>query len=309
MLIDRSNYITFDSWKKEYIKHIDITISKFMPQENTKPCLLHKAMRYAVLNGGKRIRALLVYASSELCSLFCEIDHKEYYEFLDKIMVAIELIHAYSLIHDDLPCMDNDDLRRGLPSTHIKFNEALALLAGDALQALAFNLLSNINISNKDIIIESIQILSHSIGSFGMVGGQSIDINSNKMLLSYENLKEMHMMKTGNLISSSIILPSIICMLKKDKKNILLQYANLLGLAFQITDDILDITSETHIIGKTKNKDIKQLKNTYVSLLGVKKAKEHVVNIIDHSNILLKKLTKEHTRLSDIANFILYRNN
>lgn len=291
--------ISFSLWKKERINHIEKIISKILPENSIS---LHKAMHYAVLNGGKRIRSLLVYASAYACSKFVEKQEKWHNDSIDRIAASIEIIHSYSLIHDDLPCIDNDNFRRGLLSTHIKFNEALALLAGDALQALAFNTLSNMSIPDKNIVVESIKLVSHAIGSFGMVGGQSIDIENAGKNMSYEDIKNMHIMKTGALISCSIMLPCIIYNLNDEIKKIFKDYANILGLIFQIKDDILDKDIDSNYLDKTNTKP------NYVSLLGMEKTHEHITNLLNEANNIIIPLNQYGSRLSEIANFILTRN-
>ncbi len=227
---------------------------------------LINAIKYSTLNNGKRIRPLLCFASGEIS----EAQEKN----LLLVGSAIELIHCYSLIHDDLPAMDNDDLRRGIPTCHKKFNEALAILAGDALQALAFSTLSQSNLTiNDKTKIRIISLIANMSGINGMVGGQAIDCSSTGIKLSHEHLKEMHSLKTGALIKASI-LAGYLCgaNVNEEEFQTLNQLADQIGLLFQIKDDILDATSDTKTLGKTANKDLDANKATYVSILGIEKA-------------------------------------
>ncbi|MCK5897246.1 MAG: polyprenyl synthetase family protein, partial [Cocleimonas sp.] len=223
----------------QYQLRIENVLSNSLPKADIEPCLLHKAMQYSVLGGGKRIRPLLVYAAGECF----HVDKKT----LDAPAAAIECLHAYSLVHDDLPSMDDDDLRRGKATTHKAFDEATAILAGDALQTLAFELLSsplhNISLKNQ---LKLINILSKTAGSFGMVGGQIIDLSSTGKILSEKQLENMHLHKTGALIKASVMMgASCSEQLTEQQQTALENYAVCIGLAFQVQDDILDIESDT----------------------------------------------------------------
>ena len=231
---------------------------------------LQEAMHYNLFNGGKRIRPILAYASAEAIAEITPVT--------DMAAMAVEAIHAYSLIHDDLPAMDDDDLRRGKPTCHIAYNEATAILAGDALQALAFDLMSaqSTNHSIKpDIQLSMVQTLAQASGASGMVAGQSIDCHAVNQMLSLEQLKTMHRLKTGALINASIRLGALSTgNASETQLNALNAYGNAIGLAFQIQDDILDVTADTETLGKPQGADAELSKPTYVSLLGLEEAQK-----------------------------------
>ena len=230
------------------------------------------AMKYSLLNGGKRMRPLLVYATAESVGVDTDV--------ADHIAAAIEMIHAYSLIHDDLPAMDDDDLRRGQATCHIAYDEATAILAADALQALSFEVLTHTPTSSH-VVIQLIQQLSHAAGVIGMVGGQMLDLEGEGKQLTLEALQIVHAKKTGALLEACVSMV-IECNqnLTKQVKNTYLQFAKNFGMAYQIIDDILDVTTDTEILGKPAQSDIKNNKSTYPSILGLNsarnKAKEHV---------------------------------
>lgn len=227
---------------------------------------LYEAMEYALLGGGKRVRALLVYAAGEVTGAPNEV--------LTDIALAVEAIHAYSLVHDDLPCMDNDTLRRGKPTCHVQFGEAQALLAGDALQPFAFSILAHLGIADKQKVA-IIAELARASGSAGMCGGQMIDLESVGCRIDAEELKRMHDMKTGALIAASVKMGALAGNARYEAhfRESLSSYAEALGLAFQVIDDILDVTGDTATLGKTAGKDAEESKPTYVSLLGLEKAR------------------------------------
>jgi len=236
--------------------------------EASQPATLMQAMRYASLDGGKRIRAILVYATAHLLGLALEK--------VDAAAVAIECIHAYSLIHDDLPAMDDDNLRRGKPTCHIAFDEATAILAGDGLQTAAFEMLSDCRDGRSaEQALQQIQILAKASGAQGMVGGQAIDLAATGKTLSLAQLKNMHAMKTGALINASVAMVS--CLISPQNPTIhqaLAAFSTSLGLAFQIKDDILDVEGDSESLGKTQGADAAQGKVTYVALLGLESAKK-----------------------------------
>ena len=239
---------------------------------------LINAMKYSTLNGGKRFRAILTYLSGY--SILLEDS------LLTPIAGAIELVHAFSLIHDDLPAMDNDTLRRGLPTCHIKFDEATAILAGDALLSEAFNMLGKAKPASADNLLKSYQFLAESIGPRGVVAGQSIDVNNHdiKNLNNLDNLNNLHNLKTGKLIQASVLIPFILRGFNSSDKifQLMQDYANHLGISFQIQDDILDITGSTNTLGKTAKKDIIQNKLTYPYILkSISLCQEHLQNQCD----------------------------
>ncbi len=251
-------------------QRIDNRLAGWLPEPDVQPARLHEAMRYAVLGGGKRMRPLLVYATG--MSLGTDPN------CLDIPAASVELIHAYSLIHDDLPAMDNDDLRRGRPSCHKAFDEATAILAGDALQSLAFELLaSNRAHPNASIQLEMLKTLAHASGSLGMAGGQCLDLESEGKTLNLESLENIHRLKTGALIRASVRLGALTAGCEDEDVLMLLdEFAAYLGLAFQIQDDVLDVIGDTEQIGKLTGSDANLEKNTYPALLGLDEAKAQI---------------------------------
>jgi farnesyl diphosphate synthase len=247
---------------------LEKSLHYWLPDASTLPSALHDAMRYAVLGGGKRIRPALVYASGQAVG--------SPWERLDSPACAIELIHAYSLVHDDLPAMDDDDLRRGKPSCHKAFGEAIAILAGDALQALAFYVLAHD--TSADTVktrLRMIETLALAAGSRGMVGGQTLDLSATGRQLGIAELEDMHIHKTGALIRSSVVLGALtVPELPADPLDKLDHYAKCVGLAFQIRDDILDVEGETATLGKRSGADQSLEKSTYPMLFGLEGAKQ-----------------------------------
>ena len=277
----------------------NILIEFFNTRENNST--LHKACSYSVLSGGKRIRALLVYAVGGISNIDIKI--------LDQLAISFELIHAYSLIHDDLPSMDDDNLRRGKETCHIKFNEAQAILAGDALQALAFELLSSpkfqISSSKK---ITMINILSNAIGETGMVLGQSRDIESTNHELDIGYLEELQELKTGLLIQAACEITYLTTdNLDKKTEQLIKKIGALIGKIYQITDDILDYESSTTILGKTAGKDKKDNKTTYVSLIGIKKSKEKNSYYFSELKKYVKSLPNHSNNMMTLIDYIYSR--
>jgi len=273
-----------------YQKRVDSILDKWLP--NTNSINLHQAMRYAVYNGGKRIRPVLVYLTGTALNVQLEQ--------LDIPACAIELIHAYSLVHDDLPAMDDDDLRRGKPTCHKEFDEATAILVGDALQTLAFYTLSH----TKNIAM--IETLASS--SLGMVDGQAIDIEATGQSLNLIQLENLHNNKTGALIRASIKLGALSCPnIDSDRLNKLDNYAKCIGLAFQIQDDILDVEATTETLGKSQGSDIVNNKVTYPSLLGIEASKQMAKNLIVDALISLEKFGEPAEPLRWMANYIITR--
>ena len=266
--------------------------------------LIEDAMSYSALANSKMIRAGLVFASSETNNNL----HKD---SVITMAAAVELMHTYSLIHDDLPCMDDDDLRRNQPSSHIKYGEANAVLAGDALQALAYEIICEDSYLDDNEKVCSIKILSEACGKNGMVYGQYLDIeNENNKDIDQNMLDEIHKLKTGKLIECSVMLGQIGSDFKKDSINLLESFSKYIGLAFQITDDILDITQSEEILGKNKNSDIKNNKITYIDILGLDGAKnkakeltELAINNLETFDIAGKD------RLMDISKYLISRQN
>ena len=272
MTLSRSPVKTPDHSLQSFMANCQARLEKslchWLPDANTLPSSLHEAMRYAILGGGKRIRPALVYASGQSVG--------SRWEQLDSPACAIELIHAYSLVHDDLPAMDDDDLRRGKPSCHKAFGEAIAILAGDALQALAFYVLAH-DKTSEDVKtrLQMIETLALAAGSRGMVGGQTIDLAATGRQLGVAELEDMHIHKTGALIRSSVILGALtVPGLATGTLEKLDHYAKCVGLAFQIRDDILDVEGETDTLGKRSGADKSLEKSTYPMLFGLEGAKQ-----------------------------------
>ena len=301
---------------KQYLHKTQQRVQKcldaMLPSGNLSPERLHTAMRYSALTPGKRIRPALVYATGEMLNVHADI--------LDVPAVAVELIHAYSLIHDDLPCMDDDDLRRGIPTCHIKFDEATAVLAGDALQTHAFEILTtdpSLKI-DADKRLTMLALLAKASGSLGMGGGQAIDLlmtdkpeNSLKSNLSdLDILESMHRMKTGALIKASVELGFLAsdCEDQVVLSN-LRTYSENLGLAFQIRDDILDIESDTKTLGKPQGSDLDKNKLTFPAILGMDGAKKRAEELINASLGALDRLSFDSDNLASFARYIISRNN
>jgi len=248
---------------------VEAALGRFLASENTLPVRLHQAMRYAVLGGGKRIRPLLVYAAGQASGARRQA--------LDVTACSVECIHAYSLVHDDLPAMDDDDLRRGKPTCHKVYGEAEAILAGDALQALAFFLLAHADMGaiSSHRRLQMIELLSQSSGSRGMVGGQSLDLAATGKQLDIAELENMHIHKTGALIRASVLLGALCAEnLDDEQKQALDHYGKYIGLSFQVQDDILDVTGNTEQLGKEAGVDRALNKPTYPSLLGLAGARD-----------------------------------
>ncbi|WP_353148071.1 polyprenyl synthetase family protein [Pollutimonas bauzanensis] len=297
--------VDFSAWLTERVEHVENVLEQLLPSDTTLPSHLHEAMRYAVLGGGKRVRAALVYAAGE-ASLQSGTAASAQQIALDHAAAAVELIHAYSLIHDDLPCMDDDSLRRGRPTVHVKFDEATAMLAGDALQPLAFELLGLMPIAPA-LTVQATQLLARSAGSLGMVGGQAIDCDSVGHALTIEQLQQMHSMKTGALLEASVLLGGIVAGAGSATRKGLESYAAAVGLAFQVVDDILDVTSDTATLGKTAGKDAAENKPTYVSIMGLDGSRDLLASLRDQAHAALLPLGPTAARLAGIADYIVGR--
>ncbi|QXI27891.1 (2E,6E)-farnesyl diphosphate synthase [Pseudomonas vanderleydeniana] len=263
---------------------------------------LYEAMRYSVMNGGKRVRPLLVYAACEA------LGGKP--EQANGAACAVELIHAYSLVHDDLPAMDDDDLRRGQPTTHKAFDEACAILAGDGLQSLAFSALLDPRLSdlNAEVRLSMVSTLAHAAGPAGMVGGQAIDLGSVGIKLDQKALETMHRHKTGALIEASVTLGALASVnVQKDELKSLQTYAQAIGLAFQVQDDILDVESDTATLGKRQGADIARDKPTYPALLGLEAAKAYALELRDQALHALRPFDAAAEPLRELARYIVER--
>ncbi|MFM1569652.1 MAG: polyprenyl synthetase family protein, partial [SAR86 cluster bacterium] len=249
------------NWIVPYKERINSVLESLLPDDGS---ILTKAIRYSVLNGGKRLRPLLVYLSSELGNSTNEAQ--------DLVSCAVELIHCYSLIHDDLPSMDDDSLRRGLPTCHKKFGEAIAILAGDALQPMAYSLLTQSNEIEDKLKVKLVALLSRACGQNGMVQGQILDISDNKSL-SLEELDYMHNKKTGSLIKTCLEMGGLISYLQTNDIDLLKEYGEKIGLAFQIRDDIIDLESPSEVSGKTQGADVLNQRVTYPKVIGMEASK------------------------------------
>ncbi|MBK2357580.1 polyprenyl synthetase family protein [Francisella hispaniensis] len=286
------------------IKDFEIFAENVFAQFDCVSKTLVKAMHYSFFSGGKRIRAQFVYVIGEALA----IDKAD----CDKVAFAIESIHTYSLIHDDLPAMDNDTLRRGKPTCHIKFNEATAILAGDALQSLAFEILQDINCSDIARLKKINKFFAQCCGADGMVGGQQLDIEGENKKLNLEELQILHTNKTAKMFRACIVLPYILSQNQNDEiENLLVKLADLIGLCFQIKDDILDVTKTTIELGKTSAKDIHANKSTYVSLMGLEVANKY---LLDKKNEITQIITKlknnkiSSNRLEKLIDLVINRN-
>ena len=290
--------LDFSVWAAEKQARIEHVLKKNLPPADSNPQKLHSAMRYSALEGGKRVRALLCYAAAELSGTEADL--------ADAGACAVELIHAYSLVHDDMPCMDDDDLRRGKPSCHKQYDDATALLVGDALQSLAFDVLSQTNLSAESSYqISMLRILAKASGSTGMAGGQAIDLASVGKALNQTELENMHHLKTGALIQAAAMLGGI----QGDAQTsaAITTYAKNIGLAFQVVDDILDVEADTTTLGKTAGKDADSNKPTYVSILGLAEAKRHAQQLYDNAINSIAPFGAQSLRLRELAAFITQR--
>jgi farnesyl diphosphate synthase len=250
----------FDAWASAHRARTEAALARFVPQGELSSGRIFESMRYSALGGGKRLRALLAYASAEAVGASAEL--------ADHAAVAVEMIHAYSLVHDDLPCMDDDALRRGKPTNHIVFGEATAMLAGDALQPLAFRVILDAPASAAGIVAASRELADAS-GALGMAGGQAIDLANVGKPMTQAALEEMHAMKTGAMFEAAVVLPALLFEVSIEKIEALEKFAASIGLAFQVVDDVLDATSDSVTLGKTAGKDAASDKPTFVSLMGI----------------------------------------
>ncbi|MGH8174079.1 MAG: (2E,6E)-farnesyl diphosphate synthase [Rhodanobacteraceae bacterium] len=280
----------------------DDVLARVLPSQDQPPVELHRAMRYAVLGGGKRLRPLLVYATGQ--SFGAAI------ESLDAAAAAVEIIHAYSLVHDDLPAMDDDSLRRGRPTCHVAFGEAMAILAGDALQALAFEVLAHDESAGIDAgtRVEMLRTLAVACGSHGMAGGQAFDLAAVGSVLTAAELERMHVHKTGALIRASVRLGALIAGCADAKTlEALERYGHCIGLAFQIRDDLLDIEAGTEQLGKTAGKDAAALKPTYPAILGVEASRAELARLTKSALDEVAMLGANADTLRNLARFVANR--
>ncbi|MDR0933587.1 MAG: polyprenyl synthetase family protein [Burkholderiaceae bacterium] len=290
---------TFEDWMQSVQTTVEKALSDLLPPAHRLPESLHEAMRYAVLDGGKRVRPMLVFAAGELVNAPSPV--------LAYAASAVEMIHAYSLVHDDLPCMDNDVLRRGKPTVHVRYGEAGALLAGDALQSQAFVTLSRLDIDPARVF-EMLRVLSEAAGASGMCGGQAIDLDSVGQTLTLPQLERMHRLKTGALLEASVFMG---CLCGRfpvgEEAAALYAYAEAIGLAFQVVDDVLDATADSATLGKTAGKDAADNKPTYVSLMGLDESRALAEKLRRDAHHALSPFGGRADRLRQLADLIVQR--
>jgi len=290
----------FPTWMAVIQQRSEAALEAALPTPGLAPARLHEAMRYAVLGGGKRVRPLLCHAAGAIFDVDGGV--------LDAPAIAVELIHAYSLVHDDLPCMDDDILRRGKPTCHVRYDEATALLVGDALQTLAFQTLSNRLAGVAPVRqLDMLHLLALASGSRGMAGGQAIDLGAVGQQLTVGELEFMHIHKTGALIRAGVLLGAHCGEAAPEALERLGHFANRIGLLFQVVDDILDAEASTATLGKTAGKDAAQNKPTYVNILGAKEAKAMASKLRQDAHAALAPFGDSARRLHELADFIVER--
>ena len=291
------------SFKKqipEFKKSIDDHLKIILSESDQSSEELSQAMKYSVMNGGKRIRPMMMLASA----VAIDIDTQHVIPFA----TAIELLHSFSLIHDDLPCMDNDSLRRGQPTTHIKFGEATATLAADSLQSLAFELMAKAEFpESKSSQLELISMIANSIGSGGMAGGQSLDLDSENKKLDPSSVENIYMLKTGKLLQASILGPTYFRVLDEEKVSALKNFSESIGVAFQIQDDLIEAVGDADMIGKSIESDKSKNKAAYPLLFGVSESKKRVENLYESACDSLKVFGESSSSLMDMAEIIIQR--
>ena len=291
---------TFENRIAHYTERVAAKLDSVLPAATHSPQLLHDAMRYAVFNGGKRVRPLLVYAVGECLQVPEQV--------LDAPAAAIELIHAFSLVHDDLPAMDDDDLRRGKPTVHRKYDEATAILAADALQPLAFSVLADIPNAPRQTRTRLVKMVADACGSLGMTGGQSLDLSAEGRELSADEIEHMYAMKTGALIHASVVAPTLLSNAVSDQQSAAIDaFGRTIGIAFQIKDDILDVEGDTEVIGKQSGADQRLNKATYPGLVGVEKARQRCDELLGSALQKLDDFGEDAASLRWLARFIVER--
>jgi farnesyl diphosphate synthase len=290
----------FEDWMKTVQAHVETALEGYLPPASAKPHKLHEAMRYTVLGGGKRVRPLLVFAAGALFNADVAA--------LERAAAAVEMIHAYSLVHDDMPCMDDDALRRGKPTVHVAYDEATALLVGDALQSQAFLVLSEGGAVPPARQVAMLRLLAHASGSGGMCGGQAIDLDSVGISLTLAQLEQMHQLKTGALLRASVLLGALAGGDVSEAQMMALNvYSNAIGLAFQVVDDVLDATADSATLGKTAGKDAAANKPTYVSILGLEPSRALAAKLRNEAHEALAPFGDKAGRLRELADLIVQR--
>ena len=290
----------FQAWMGSVQARMESVLARVLPAAHLVPARLHEAMRYATLEGGKRVRPLLAFAAGEVSGAAPER--------LEIAAAAVECVHAYSLVHDDLPCMDDDSLRRGKPTVHVEYDEATALLVGDALQSLASQLLADHRLADDARAqLEMVKTLAQAAGSRGMAGGQQIDLEATGKPLTLPELELMHIHKTGALIRAAVRLGAACGAPSEENARKLDRYAKAIGLAFQVVDDVLDCDASTATLGKTAGKDSRRGKPTYVSAVGLSRAREFAEELRTEAHAALEGIRAPARRLGELADFIVLR--
>jgi farnesyl diphosphate synthase len=292
--------LDLQAWMVEQLRRVEEALSTWVPAD--APAGLGLAMRYGVLDGGKRLRPLLVLAAAQAVDGQAPVALRA--------ACAVELIHAYSLVHDDMPCMDNDVLRRGKPTVHVQFGQAQAMLAGDAMQALAFELLTPLDEAEIPPALQArlVALLARGAGHSGMAGGQAIDLASVGHALNEAELRRMHELKTGALLQASVDMGAACGSATGATRDALSRYGHAIGLAFQVVDDILDVTQDTEVLGKTAGKDQEQSKPTYVSLMGLQGAQRHAHELHEQAlQALSASALPDTQRLRELADLVVRR--
>ncbi|WP_288379153.1 polyprenyl synthetase family protein [uncultured Massilia sp.] len=290
----------FKAWMQGVQADVERALESNLPAADAVPHKLHEAMRYTALGGGKRVRPLLAYASAALFGGDAQA--------VARVASAVEMIHVYSLVHDDMPCMDDDDLRRGKPTVHVAYDEATALLVGDALQAQAFQALADIDTLPAARQVTMLRLLAEAAGSAGMCGGQAIDLDSVGLALTRDELERMHQLKTGAMLRVSVILGALCGKdLSPTELEALGAYSKAIGLAFQVVDDVLDATADSATLGKTAGKDAADNKPTYVSILGLDQSTELAEQLRREAHDALAPFGEQAQRLRELADLIVQR--
>jgi len=303
-LLDEAVGTGFDDWVRSRLASFERAADEALPPAERVPARLHQAMRYAALGGGKRVRPLLAYAAAELAGGAGE-EHRPS-PAAHSVALAVEFVHVYSLIHDDLPCMDDDVLRRGKPTVHVAFDEATAMLAGDALQAEAFRVLADAPLP-ADLGLQLTSMLAHAASTSGMCGGQAIDLAAVGRRLMLAELEQMHRMKTGALLAAAVRMGAAAAGADSATAAAASAYGRALGLAFQIVDDVLDVEGTAESLGKTAGKDARGNKPTYVSVLGLAAAKARAAQLHAEAVAALTPFDSRARRLRELANYIVGR--
>jgi farnesyl diphosphate synthase len=292
--------LRFSDWMQAVQARTEEMLDTFLPPADQEPVKLHEAMRYTTLGGGKRVRPLLVHAAGELFGADPDA--------VARAACAVEMIHVYSLVHDDMPCMDDDALRRGKPTVHVAYDEATALLVGDALQAQAFETLAGATSVAPQRHVTMLRLLAEAAGSAGMCGGQAIDLDSVGLKLGLEQLERMHQLKTGAMLRVSVLLGALAGRdLGPAELEALGAYARAIGLAFQVVDDVLDATADSATLGKTAGKDAADNKPTYVSILGLEQSRALAEQLRQQAHEALAPFGEQALRLRELADLIVQR--